>query len=154
MTSDGKQVVAREVFDARALLETVELVGVTVYELRAKRIDASAGERTPTPEPQWGFMERHSDSQLEYRFQMALQATDAEFFTEIGLVYEFNEPVMPTASAVLDFVEKVAIMAAFPFFRESVFTSATRLGVRVPVMGLLKQGAFKIDRPVAPELDA
>jgi len=41
-------------------------------------------------------------------------------------------------------------VAAFPFLRESIFTTATRLGATAPVLGLLRAGQFRVGP--APDL--
>jgi len=45
---------------------------------------------------------------------------------------------------LVDFIERVAIMAAFPFLREAIARMASRLEVDVPLIGLLKTGQFQL----------
>lgn len=143
---------SRPIASAAELVSVVELVGVMFYEIRAKRAITDA--QVDVLGPVWGFAERHDESQLECRFHMTMTTEQADFFSDLGVVYDFSEPVVLSASAVTEFIEKVAIMAAFPFVRESIFTSAIRLGVPAPVMGLLKQGNFRLEAAASDQLES
>ncbi len=78
------------------------------------------------------------------RFRVLVEHTQASYAIEVGTRYTTEEPVDLEPSVLRDFIEKVAIMAAFPFIREGVATTAAKLEVEVPIMGILRQGEFSL----------
>jgi hypothetical protein len=85
------------------------------------------------------------------RITMTVHTPKARLAADIGVAYTFSEPLAVPQEIVAEFVEKVAVMAVFPFLRESVFTTATRLGVAPPVIGLLRAGDFHVEAPAATD---
>jgi hypothetical protein len=49
-----------------------------------------------------------------------------------------------TLGVLEEFVDRVGVMALYPFVRESIFSTATRLRVKAPVLGLLLADAFHV----------
>lgn len=49
------------------------------------------------------------------------------------------------AAVVAEFIERVGLMAVFPFLREAVFTTASRLGVPPPVVEILRAGEASVE---------
>lgn len=47
-------------------------------------------------------------------------------------------------AAIHSFIEKVAIMAAWPFLREDIATIAARMELPILMLGLIKQGQAKV----------
>ena len=133
--------VPTEVADVRALLDLVELEGIDVYEVRARTVNR--------PE---GFDEGYTikagidvtTGQMRTRFSMTFNASEAEYFVDLGAVYSLASPVEVPQPLAIEFAERVGIMSAYPFLREQVFGLATRLGQPVPVLGLLRQGMFTL----------
>jgi hypothetical protein len=138
--------IRRVISDAADLLQIAELTGVTTYEVRGRRIeDGEDGGDEPTQDLE--VMARGSDDLVETRLRFTYTTTVAELYADIGVHYAIREPVEIPEVALREFVERVGVMGVFPFVRESLFTTATRLGVDAPVLGLLRAGQFKI----APE---
>ena len=133
--------------DIGELVRRVELKAVITYGLSAERKESELSE----PEQDLGYMQRVTEEQLEARFQFTVRTADAELRTDIAVRYDFDEPLAPTERVLLEFAERVGVMAAFPFLREGVFSLATRLGVEAPVLGLLKAGQVQFGGFVASE---
>lgn len=128
--------------DARELLGLVELTGITYYEVRGKRHeDRPATASTSTP----SVMVRYEPMHIEVRMAMTVDTGEAAVLADIGATYTLTTACQWTKPLAAEFTEKVGIMAVYPFVRESVFATASRMNVRPPVMGLLHAGAFKVD---------
>ena len=134
MTTEGST--PRPVEDIGALVQLVELKAVVTFGLSAVREESEV----TAPEQELAYMHRVSAEQLESRFQLAVRTPDAKLNADIAVRYDFDEPLAPTEGVLLEFAERVGVMAAFPFLREAIFTLAARLGVDAPVIGLLKAG--------------
>lgn len=59
-------------------------------------------------------------------------------------VDKLSGPVTIPEAINVEFAERVAFMAIYPFIREHVFGIATRLKHPAPVLGLVRQGGFKL----------
>lgn len=99
------------------------------------------------------LMLRDTDRELETRLRMTHRTDEAVLVADVGAVYSKKEPFKATPDAVHDFVEKVGAMTVIPFLRESIAMSAVRLGVKVPILDLVRQGSFHVGstpRPSSP----
>ena len=126
--------------DARELLEVAELVDIITFELRGKRVTHDGD----IPEPVPAVAVRLSDEALETRLRLDVWTEDARIFADVAAVYALSEPVHLEGHVVQEFVERAGIMAVYPFVREAIFSTASRLGVKPPVLGLLRAGQFRI----------
>lgn len=145
---------------ARDLLQMTELVGVKTYELRARLLEEGVSA-TPADEvdvdgselddPILELMVRHEGMLIEARLRFEQRTKEAVLNADIAVIYRMSEEREITGSALAEFLEKVGVMAAFPFVREATATSASRLGVPVPVLGLLRAGGFSVGVPTASE---
>lgn len=134
----------RRIADARELLEVAELTGVIVYEIHGRRNDP--GEVVDDElRQELKVMARGDENRLETRIHMRQHTDDAALLADIGVEYTLSEPCDVSESVLHEFVERVGVMAVFPFLRESLVTTASRLGVNAPVLGLLHAGSFRVD---------
>lgn len=137
---------------AADLLPLVELTGIKTYEFRGRRhspeLDTSdAGEESME------VMARFEDGCIEARLRFEKRTDDAVFLADVSALYSMSQTMEIPEPVLHEFLERVGVMAVFPFIRESVITTAARLGVAIPVLGLLRSGGFKIgvnepDEPV------
>lgn len=148
MTAGGEPV--RELRPVTAIEDLVglaELVGVRWYEVSGRR----AEDGVPSADLPEGttlnlaVLEHHSPEELEARFKATATGPEADFSVDFAILYRFGEDIDPSDAVVQDFLEKVAVMAAWPFLREAVATTAARMALPVPVLGLMKQGGFSLD---------
>ncbi len=94
---------------------------------------------------------RGDTGELETRVRIDITLADADISAEVAVLYRFAEELTVPEAVVTEFVERVSVMAAFPYVRESVSTTASRLGVAPPVLGMLRAGEFQVERtPEAP----
>lgn len=137
--------------DAVQLLPLVELTDITTFALVGVRkgnegdLEEGPDGATPPVEPQLEVRVRQSDGEIEARVRMTVRTLTEELVADIGATYSVEAGHEVTDRALEDFLERVAVMAIFPFLREAIHTTATRLGVAAPVIGLLRQGGFKVE---------
>ena len=128
--------------DIHGLVQRVELVGIQFLEVYGRLREGPQDE--VDTDVKINVKESHGPNAIEVRFRVLVEHTQASYAIEVGTRYTTEEPVDLEPSVLRDFIEKVAIMAAFPFIREGVATTAAKLEVEVPIMGILRQGEFSL----------
>lgn len=125
-----------------ALLEAVELTRITHYEVSGRRHapDATVDEGVKPPQ----VMVRKSELEIETRMRMVVETDVAAFTADISATYTLSEPANVPDEVVTDFLERVGLMAVYPYAREAIHTSASRLAVDAPILGLLRTGSVRI----------
>lgn len=125
--------------NAAGILPYVELTEVRTYALVGRRDDA---ERSEDISPEVGL--RLTPDEIETRMRFAVNTGDAYLEADMSVVYQLQRPVNLWAHVVTEFIERVAVMAVYPFVREAVFTTAARLGVDTPVLGMIRSGELGV----------
>lgn len=136
----------RGVADAAEMLPLAELTEIKVYEIGGRRLDDADNVPEREPAESMSVHARGTDTWLETRLRLDVHTAEADLLADAGAVFSFNEPLDVPEAVVGEFVEKVGVMAVYPFLREQIFTTASRLGVPAPVLGLLRAGGFTIDQ--------
>lgn len=133
---------SERVSDAIELLQHVELDGIEFYELRGQSMRREVEEF----EDEWGIRAavRLDEGTLHSRFSLTFSASTAEYFVDLAVRYTFAADIEVPEEVAREFVEKVGIMAAFPYLRENVHGIASRMSHPAPVLGLIKQGQFTL----------
>ena len=129
---------------AAHLLDFVELTDIVIYELHGVR-----QEGQDEAQIEISVEERHDATSIEPRFRMVVTDSFATYTADVGTRYQANQPLELPKPVVKEFIERVAIMAAYPFIRESIATTAARMQLAVPVLGLLRSGSFSLDEIAA-----
>lgn len=138
---------ARAIETVEELVAHIDLVGVRTYEVSGKRAEPVEVDARPTEaNMSIQVLENHGPEQIETRFRATVEGRDGDFAVDLGVLYRFDEPLELSRDAIEGLLERVAIMAAWPFIREAVATTAARMELEVPLLGLMKQGAFTVDR--------
>ncbi|WP_429388892.1 hypothetical protein [Paenarthrobacter sp. TE4293] len=91
--------------------------------------------------------EAHGPRTLDVRFRVEVENHQATYEVELALRYETEIDYDHSRAVVEDFIERVAIMSAFPYVREAVSTTAAKLELDVPILGILRQGEFRLGQP-------
>lgn len=140
--------------DARELLQFVELTAIQVFEISGRLADPDSDglEDTGEVSPELGV--RVSGDALTVRMRLELVSKDAVYVADMAVEYTLDRPVNFLGSVASEFVERVAAMAVFPYVRESIFTTATRMGRDAPVLGLMKSGDFSVGEMEGPDFIA
>ena len=129
--------------DALDLLGVARLTGVQAYEVRGRRTDPLPPEdvvKSAAPE----VAIRVSDTSIEVRMKLEVATEEAKLFADMAVSYTLSKPCHVTLGVLEEFVDRVGVMALYPFVRESIFSTAARLRVKAPVLGLLLADAFHV----------
>jgi len=129
---------------ARDLLPVLELTGVTAFEIAGRRLDSQESTETQSS---MESMLGDDDGALAFRVRQHVKTGQAEILADYGVEYRITDPsASVSGKARVEFAEKVAFMTLVPYLRESVHTTAARLGVKVPMLGIVRQGDFTLSR--------
>lgn len=147
--------------DIADLLAAVELESVEFIELRAERVATREAEPGVV---QLGVAHEQTAAALLVSFQCVLRHEVADIIAAVQCRYGFIDMKPdaeqrhddttgpagktarpePTVPALRDFIEKIAVMAAYPYLRQGVHTLASMLGLPGVTLGLLRAGSFTI----------
>ncbi|WP_449283229.1 hypothetical protein [Leucobacter sp.] len=135
----------RQVSDIHELIELIDLEGIAKHEERARvvRVSSENAESEVRQVNSLG-LERRFPEGFSLRLRTVVGFEDAEYVSDIAGLYSFSEPAEASADVLQEFIERVGFFALYPFLRESVFSSATRLGRTPPLMGLIKAGELSL----------
>ena len=129
---------------ARDLLPVLELTGVTAFDIAGRRLDSQESTETQSS---MESMLGDDDGALAFRVRQHVKTGQAEILADYGVEYRITDPsASVSGKARVEFAEKVAFMTLVPYLRESVHTTAARLGVKVPMLGIVRQGDFTLSR--------
>lgn len=129
---------------AQDLLAVVELDGIEVYELSGRGIDRGSEDYEENYDIKVAV--NLTPEFLKTRFNMTFHAVVGEYRVDLAVRYRIEEEGLEIPRpATVDFAERVGVMAAFPFLRENIYNIASRLGDPIPVLGLVRQGQFKLE---------
>lgn len=128
---------------ARDLLPVLDLSRVTAYEIAGRRVPSpETTEITSSMESMIGGEEGVA---FAFRVRQRVKTDEAEITADFEAEYRFSESGgRISKEAQVEFAEKVAFMALVPYLRESVHTTAMRLGVKPPLLGMVRQGEFRL----------
>lgn len=129
------------------LLQHAELRGVQFLQVAGRLKENATDEDTAETDVRIQVAESREDDRIEVRFLVTVSHQKAEFVVEVATRYSYDQPLDVSDEVVREFIEKVAIMAAYPFVREGVATTSARLELDPPILGLLRQGEFQLGEP-------
>ncbi|MBJ7451749.1 MAG: hypothetical protein JHC71_06640 [Blastococcus sp.] len=138
----------RTVSSARELLEITTLHDIVWYELSGRRLTddevAAAPEPAGEEDAPLQVMARSSDEEIEVRVRTTTQSPSAVFSVDVGALFSLATPVDIDPDAMKDFVQRVGVMAAYPFVREGLFSVAARMRVEAPLLQLLQSNTMNL----------
>lgn len=132
--------------DVAQLAGMVELRDVVFFQVHAERLE-SVDDGTPDeaePEIAIQIQERHSETRIEVRCILMGRTGDARYVIDAAAQYETEIPVELNPDVVEAFVERVGVMAVYPYLREALQSAAAKLRLEAPVLGLLRPGGVKL----------
>ena len=130
------------------LVAEAELTSVIPYEVSAKRIDG--GEWKDEPASSIGVAIHVEPQEIAARMTQTVDTGEAVLVADFAICYTLNQPLDIPQPIAVDFVERVAVMALIPFVRESIFTSAARLGMKAPLLAMVRQGQITLGEADTP----
>ena len=130
--------------DVAELLQLVELKAVTFNEVSA--------QRTETEEESNQFrMDVSSlvgeDDSITVRCRATVEGAGASYVASADGLFSVAERVHIDEPVLLDFVERVGVMAVYPYLRTAISDLSARIGRKTPVLRLLRPGDVKLRRP-------
>lgn len=140
--------------DIQQLLDSVKLVDIRLIERDARlKLDPSpdhglatlpedspAGETSIDVNPvSWG-------THIETWFRMRFVNELSEIACSVAVIYEREGDEEIGQDLRYEFIERVSVMAAYPYLRAEIQHQMADLRLGSLTLGLLKQGEFKIDR--------
>lgn len=158
--------------DVIEMLQLAELEDIKYYELaarlRAKPWDeadagteggpvAESGDAGEVEQPEDGqdnqlvVSMRSSSTSIEVRVRMVVQNPVAEFVADVSAQYHLTEPLDLNEELRTEFAERVGVMAVWPFLREGLHAQGARLRTEVPLLGIIRQGQFRLRDLIAPD---
>lgn len=136
--------------DIFELVQSTQLKDVLCVLAEAGRVVEGEG----LPEPQGGDASAKIDvnavqwgSRIEVWFMASIDTPDAHLAAAYATIYERDSDEEIPEPVQREFIERVAVMAAIPYLRETTQSLAARLRVPVPVLPVLRQGEFKLGSP-------
>lgn len=135
---------ARVITDVVELLSYVDLTDIAHYEVSGVRrqSDPEEGFEPGVRDPQ--VMVRNQDGKLETRVRLAVETNEARLVADIAAIYALTEPLELPDDVTSEFLERVGIMAVYPYLRAAIHGSAAQIGVDAPVLGLLRSGSIAV----------
>ncbi|WP_426997999.1 hypothetical protein [Pseudarthrobacter sp. N5] len=128
--------------DIYELVKNVDLAGVRYLEVSGRAKPQHEDDREPRVSI--NVQETHDLNNIQVRFRFQVDHAQAIYETEIALSYVTSENYEHERPVLEDFIERVAVMAVFPYAREAVSTTAAKLELDVPILGILRLGEFSL----------
>lgn len=135
---------SREIVEILDLMEVVALEEIRHFELHGT-VTGPPSEEDSDPTISMEYSEFVDESSIHCRFRFTVETADARYVTDLASIFALEEPVAINRAVLKDFAERVGFMAAFPYIRESLTTTASRMGRRSPMIGLMRPGDLQIE---------
>lgn len=120
---------------AQQLLGLAELEDVVYYGMSAVRRDEEAPGKASDSYALFVF---HDELRLEVRCQATVDTDDAQFMVDAASRFLLSEPVSITEDARQEFVQKVGMLAVWPYIRETISANAAKLRLAPMQVRLLR----------------
>lgn len=148
------QDVAARIDSVEELVRVAEISQVIFHEVSARRLASGGGDEVNDDvdvPPALQVAVRMGDRELEVRCRVDGEFHGGKYVADVSACYalQFGESVpsggqVSIGQDVTDaFVSNVGIMALYPFLREAIHQSGSRLGLQPPLLPLLRLGSFE-----------
>lgn len=89
------------------------------------------------------FILQNHENQTTFRFKFTLKSALSEISVDLGVLFVGEHRAAVSQDVQLEFASKVALMVAYPYVRNSLWSSAARLGLPRPLLGLIRPDQVK-----------
>lgn len=139
MNTDNSTTTTPDIYE---LVKNVDLTGVRYLEVSGR----AKPEREEERETRISIKVQQTNdlNNIHVRFHFQVDHAQAVYNAEIALTYVTAQNYEHELSVLEDFIERVAVMAVFPYAREAVSTMAAKLELDVPILGILRLGEFTL----------
>lgn len=133
-----------DISSAQELVSQADLIGIRFHQLSGTLNQEPANEGD---EPSYDLIvaRRQSENHFGILLTVNFEAPDACYVVAVDCAYRLRSDRRITDAAMAEFIERVAVMAAFPFVREALHDLSRRLGAGPVVLGLLRPGDIKLE---------
>ncbi|MBV2151906.1 hypothetical protein [Kitasatospora sp. SUK 42] len=135
--SAGKQL--RRFGGVDELADAAELLDVTFLEISGRRLFDRPEERREEDDRTsllaW-LREADDGTGLEVRCRLELGNTQANFAVDAVAAFTVGEPFELEPALQQEFIELIGVTILYPYLRESVHSTAVKLGVDTPMLSL------------------
>lgn len=150
----AKQGVTTRIDSVEELVRAAEISQVIFHEVSARRLasggDDGADDDVDGP-PALQVAVRIDGRELEVRCRVDGEFHGGKYVADVSACYElqFEESVPSDGEVAIGqdvtdaFVSNVGIMAVYPFLRQAIHQSGSRLGLQPPLLPLLRLGSFE-----------
>lgn len=145
--------------DIHDLLQSVTLKDVrTILREGALKLDpasgqglAALGDMLPSGDVAIDLNPVSWDSHIETWFRLTLETEQVKLGAAVAVLYDRDSDEAIPESVKIEFLEKVAVMAAFPYLRAEIQDLASGLRLGNVTLGMLRQGEFTVQPPETPD---
>lgn len=136
---------------ARDAVTLAELADVVFYQVSAQRKEVAdeavaqlESESEETADFPMQILVRHDETHLEVRVRGVSDRVDATYVLDVGARFTFAQPVEFEPPALQEFVERVGVMAVYPYIREGLHDLAAKLRLPAPLLKLIRGGQVQL----------
>lgn len=108
------------------------------------------GEATPEPSQSLQILQHAEHEHVEVRCVMEVVTEEGRFVADVASRYDYSEPLQVEDAALEEFTARVGVMAAYPFLREAIHQTASRVRLPAPLLGLLRHGQVELTQHDGP----
>lgn len=112
------------VVSAEQLLGLAELEDIVYYAVSATRRNEPGPEVTTDA---FALFVLHDGLRIEVRCRATIDTADAQYVVDAASRFALKQPITIAEDAKKEFVQRVGLMAVWPYIRESVAESAAKL---------------------------
>ncbi|MGQ4596730.1 hypothetical protein [Nocardia sp. R6R-6] len=131
--------ITRQVNTVDELVAIAELVDIIFFEVSGKRTSADPLEESAAATDIEIAVRSRIDG-VDVRCLCRVTGGGGEYVCDAAAQYEFGQPATVAEEVLTAFVQRVGIMTVYPYLRESITASATKLRLDPPLLRLLRPG--------------
>ncbi|MDR7301422.1 hypothetical protein [Haloactinomyces albus] len=150
----------KEIKTGQELLGVVELKNIQFYEVQARLYNgfdgdspaasaADGSDQEDTSEQEWQFRIQVDSRNVNLRARLVVHGPDAGYVVDGAAFYVTDEEVNVEQDALEEFLNRAAMLALYPFIRESLHEAARKINANPPLLGMFSPDSIQIhlDRP-------
>ncbi|WP_146341313.1 hypothetical protein [Nesterenkonia sp. NBAIMH1] len=142
----------------KELLPQLTLMDVEFLELRAVRAGEEHEEQLEDidedavkPSFELKFSQNKKRDKLRIRLRMETQSTEGVVEAEVAAIYEMSESSKLGPDVMLEFANRVGVMALLPYLREALHSMSLKVFGERLLMPMIPAGELRFDGPAEME---
>ncbi|MFE6923817.1 hypothetical protein ACFVAV_22520 [Nocardia sp. NPDC057663] len=132
------------------LVDIAELVDIVFFEVAGKRTTSSS-QTEANGSTDIDISVRTTSTGIDVRCLCRVIGGGGEYVCDAAARYDFGRSITISDSVLPEFVQRVGVMAVYPYLREAITASAAKLRLTPPLLRLLRPGDVHA-APKAPPL--